>query len=186
MTCIVAVATPNGRVHMGADSAGVGGLSMALRKDSKLFVKSNMVFGCTSSFRMIQLLRYSLVIPRRHPDVDLHDYMCTAFIQSVRECFRAGGFLRKDQEVENGGVFLVGVEGHVYRIDSDFQVGERHDGFDACGCGEDIALGSLYQSRLQPDVRVRLTDALAAAEHFSAGVRGPFLFDETPAVGVAS
>lgn len=179
MTCIVAIATPEGRVHMGADSAGVSGYSMAIRRDEKLFVKSGMVFGCTSSFRMIQLLRFHLIVHKRHPELDLYEYMCTTFVGAVRECFRQGGYLSKQNEVEGGGHFLVGVDGRIFSIESDYQVGERNDCMDAAGCGADLALGSLHQSRGDDDVRRRLTDALSTAERFSAGVRGPFVFKET-------
>lgn len=51
MTCIVGI-VDNGKVYMGADSLGVGGLSKRVRKDPKLFRVGEFVFGYTSSFRM--------------------------------------------------------------------------------------------------------------------------------------
>lgn len=179
MTCIVAIIGPDGVVHMGADSAGVGGLSLQIRRDPKVFVKDNMVFGCTSSFRMIQLLRFSLVVPKRHSDVDLYQWMCTDFIDAVRKCLIGGGYASKLNEVESGGTFLVGVAGRLFVVYNDFQVGERDDLIGAVGCGEDLALGSLHQSRGDVDLRRRLVDALSTAERFCAGVRGPFVFVES-------
>lgn len=176
MTCIVGIADGE-KVIIGADSAGVGGLDISNRKDVKVFKNEGLVIGCTSSFRMIQLLQYQLHPPKRHPDVDPMRYMVTDLIEAVRTCFRNGGFMTKDKEAEIGGCFLVGLAGRVFRVESDFQVGERADGFDAAGCGESYALGAMACMPDMP-VRDRLTRALETAARFSAGVRGPFVFEE--------
>ncbi len=54
MTCIAAVAH-EGNVWMGADSAGVSGLALAVRRDPKIYRVGDFLFGFTSSFRMGQL-----------------------------------------------------------------------------------------------------------------------------------
>lgn len=179
MTCIVGIADGE-KVIIGADSAGASGYDIANRKDVKVFTNGGMVMGCTSSFRMIQLLQYVLVVPKRHPDTDVMRYMVSEFVEAVRKCFRDGGFMTKESEAEIGGTFLVGYAGRLFSVHGDFQVGERADGFDACGCGESYALGAMA---CMPDTppKERLTHALQTAEHFSAGVRGPFVFQEMPA-----
>lgn len=177
MTCIVGLVVDGGKVLVGADSAGVGGLDIANRKDVKVFTNGDFVIGCTTSFRMIQLLQYKLTPPRRHADMDPMKFMVTDFIEEVRRVFRDGGFMHKESDRELGGQFLVGHAGRLFQIYGDFQVGERADGFDACGCGESYALGSLRNtSEMLP--RDRLQTALETAAHFSAGVRGPFVFAE--------
>lgn len=176
MTCIVGIVDER-KVVIGADSAGVGGLDIQNRKDVKVFTNGPFVIGCTTSFRMIQLLQYKLNPPKRHPDTDVMRFMVTDFVEETRKVFRDGGFTTKDREAENGGTFLVGYEGRLFRIDSDFQVGERADGFDACGCGESYALGVMAVTDGQP-ARDRLLLALKTAAHFSAGVRAPFVLSE--------
>jgi ATP-dependent protease HslVU (ClpYQ) peptidase subunit len=176
VTCIVGL-VDGGKVVMGADSAAVGGLDISNRKDVKVFKNGDFVIGCTTSFRMIQLLQYKMNAPRRHPDVDVMRFMVTDFVEAVRTLFREGGFTTKQLEVESGGTFLVGYAGRLFRIDSDFQVGERADGFDACGCGESYALGAMACTPNEPP-KDRLRIALETAAHFSAGVRGPFVFEE--------
>jgi ATP-dependent protease HslVU (ClpYQ) peptidase subunit len=174
MTCIVGL-VHEGKVLIGGDSAGVGGLDIQNRKDVKVFTNGDFAMGCTTSFRMIQLLQYKLSPPKRHPDVDVMRFMVTDFVEEVRKLFRDGGFTTKDKEAENGGTFLVGHAGRLFRVDSDFQVGERADGFDSCGCGESYALGSLACTEgMLP--RERVERALVVAARFSAGVRGPFHF----------
>lgn len=197
MTVIVGLKhrTPMGvdRVYLGADSASVGGLDLMVSQVSKLWTKDEWAFGCTTSWRMNQLLRYSLVMPRPKAGQDLMEYMCTDFINAVRACFRDGGFMLKEKDREEGGTFLVGHKGRLFRVDSDFQVGEAIAEYDAVGCGECYAKGSLYSTALvmlpEPDPakqqasptqlwvpmdpEVRVYQALACAEQHSAGVRGP-------------
>ena len=110
MTCIVGL-VHEGSVYIGGDSAGVAGYGLTVRADEKVFTNGDFVMGFTSSFRMWQLLRYSLKPPKYHPDVDLIEYMVTAFVNAVRECLKTGGYAKKDKEEETAGTFLVGFRG---------------------------------------------------------------------------
>lgn len=175
MTCIVGFVEGD-TIWMGGDSAGVGGYSLTVRADQKVFRNGPMIFGFTTSFRMGQLLRYSLVVPDRHPDMDVDKFMVTAFIGAVRECLKTHGYAKKENEQESGGTFLVGYSKRIFRVCDDYQVGTALDGYDACGCGEDVARGAMFASE-HLDGRSRVLKALAAAERCSAGVRGPFFVD---------
>lgn len=172
MTCIVGL-VDRGKVWLGGDSAGVAGLSLSVRRDEKVFRNADFLIGFTTSFRMGQVLRYAFTPPKRHPDKDVMAFMVTDFVDAVRAALKAAGYARRDSEVESGGTFLVGYEGRLFRIESDYQVGDPGE-FDACGCGEDIARGALFATKDVADAEVRLGVALHAAEAFSAGVRGPF------------
>lgn len=173
MTCIVGLVR-KGEVWMGADSAGVGGLSLERRSDRKVqIVAKTFVIGFTSSFRMGQLLTVGFQPPQPRVGEDLMHFMVNDFVDAVRNRLKAGGYAERDKEVERGGTFLVGYAGRLFKIEGDYQVGERIEGFNACGCGDDLALGSLYSTQGK-DPRGRLMMALQAAEAFSAGVSGPF------------
>lgn len=172
MTCIVGI-VHKGAVYLGGDSAGVGGLFLHVREDRKVFEKDGFVFGFTSSFRMGQLLQHSFVAPPARPSDEPFAYMCTAFVDAVRACLKAGGYAKKDSEVESGGTFLVGYAGRLFRVESDYQVAETVDGYDAVGCGAEVALGSLFTSKSASPAK-RIETALEAAHNFSAGVRPPF------------
>lgn len=176
ITCIVGL-IDSGKVFIGGDSAGVGGLSLTVRADEKVFINGEFIMGFTSSFRMGQLLRYSLKPPKYHPDVDLCEFMVTDFINAVRECLKAGGVAKKDKEEETAGTFLVGFKGKLFKIEDSYQVGVPTLPYDACGCGQDIALGAMYSNSSLPPIE-RITQALEAAEQFSAGVRRPFIVKE--------
>jgi ATP-dependent protease HslVU (ClpYQ) peptidase subunit len=173
MTCIAGV-VHKGKVWIGGDSAGVcDDHSLTVRSDRKVFVNGDFIMGFTTSFRMGQLLNHSFVPPQRHADQDVMRFMVTDFVNAVRECLKTGGYAERENEVESGGTFLVGYKGRLFMIGGDYQVGEAIDGFDAVGCGSDIAKGSLYASaKLEPRKRIEM--ALRAAERFSGGVRAPF------------
>ncbi|MGA5472539.1 hypothetical protein ACPCUK_27670 [Streptomyces arboris] len=178
MTVIVGL-VHKGRVYLGADSAGVSGLQLTVRRDAKCFRTGPYVMGFTTSFRMGQLLRYAFQPP--HPTGDLHRFMVTTWTDALRTCLKDGGWARKDSEQEQAGDFLVGVAGRLFTIHSDYQVGEPADDYAAVGCGDELALGALHATaHLGMAPRARLTAALAAATHHSAGVTGPYTFASTP------
>jgi len=177
MTCIVGLEHDNGMVSIGGDSAGVDGgrLAIRIRTDEKVFINGPMIFGFTSSFRMGQLLRYSLTVPEQLPSqTDDYKFMCTTFINAVRTCLKDGGYAEVKNGEERGGFFLVGYRGKLYRVESDFQVGKSLTTYDACGCGEDYALGAMAAGDVGLSAQERIERALAIAAKFSAGVSAPF------------
>ena len=180
MTCIVGL-VEDGVVYMGGDSAAVGGLSIETRADPKVFARDGVIVGYTSSFRMGQLLQYALQIPEQSARQNDIAYLVTTFADAVRALYRDRGFMGKANEREDGGTFLLGYRGSLYKIGDDFQIGRVAHPYDAVGCGGDIALGALYATAgcgLAPERRIRL--ALEAACEFSAGVRAPFYVTSLP------
>jgi hypothetical protein len=184
MTCIVGLI--DGRTNqivLGGDSAGVGGYHLTQRRDSKVFRVGEFAMGFTTSFRMGQLLRVKFDPPPIGAKQDLFKYMVDPFIEAVRTVLKAGGFALVKDNVETGGVFIVGVRGRLFQIDDDFHVGEAIAPFTSVGCGAAYAEGSLFATqKLKQSARTRVRQALEAAEYFSAGVRGPFTFVTTPGV----
>ena len=165
---------------MGGDSAGVEGLNIKVRLDPKVFVlKERFIIGFTNSFRMGQLLNFSLKLPPQKQAQSDYQYMCTDFINTVRKCFDAGGYMGKDKEGgnrEEGGSFLVGYRSMLYEIGEDFQVGINKEPYCSIGCAEDYAHGSLFSTaKLDLSPEERITHALETAAYFSAGVRPPFV-----------
>ena len=181
MTCIVGI-TDGHTVYMGADSAGVdGAYRLQVRIDKKIFTNGEFLIGCTTSFRMIQLLRYALKPPKPKEGQDIEEFMVVDMIDAIRKTLKDGGFAKKEDEVERGGNFLVGYRGHLFEIQGDYQVAETVAGYAATGCGIDLALGSMFSTnatRMKPEARIR--QALEAAAHHSAGVSGPFWIMKNP------
>lgn len=174
MTCIIGF-IKNKKVYIGGDSAGVGGLDVTIRRDSKVFKNGNFIMGYTSSFRMGQLLRFKLKVAEQNEDQIDYEYMCTTFIDAVRKCLKDNGYATIDNNCEAIGVFLVGYNGCLYSIGGDLQVGESHESFNSVGCGECYAKGAmeiLTKSKQSP--RQIIKKALSIVVKFSGGVRPPF------------
>jgi hypothetical protein len=175
MSCIVGLVDEENTVWMGGDSAGVSGYDLRIRKDEKVFNIYPFIIGHTSSFRMGQILRYKLSPSDKLGSMGDYKYMCTLFIDEVRSRLKENGYMKIKDNEESGGEFLAGYNGKLYQIDSDFQVGECADGFDAIGCGANYALGSLHSTEYMTYAKERIEQALEAAQRFSAGVREPFV-----------
>ena len=172
MTCIVGLRHGN-KVYLGGDSAGITGWDLMIRKDPKIFISGDYAIGFTTSFRLGQLLQFRLKLPEPpRTQSRLYPFMVNEFVEAARECLKAGGVATKEKEAEQGGTFIVGVRGRLFTVESDYQVIEPAVPFAAVGSGAPYALGSLATSKGSPLARVR--QALAVAERFSAGVRGPF------------
>lgn len=176
MTCIVGIVDGK-RVIIGADSAGVAGLDVTIRKDAKAFKVGEFVMGGTSSFRMIQLLRFSFKPPEVKGDV--YKYMCTGFIDEVKNVFAKNGYSKIESNEHTGGVFLVGYKNRLFKVDSDFQVGESTDKYDSCGCGQSFSLGAFAAMPKSMRAIDKVKKALDVAVHFSGGVRPPYTIVST-------
>jgi ATP-dependent protease HslVU (ClpYQ) peptidase subunit len=176
VTCIVGVA--NGKsVWIGGDSAGVeeDGGGVTIRADRKVFANGRWIFGFAGSFRVGDLLRYVFTAPEIPTDpAELDSFMVTDFVEQVRNVLVQGGVTRIHHNVEEmDSKFLVGVHGRLFCIDSDLQVGESMETYEAIGAGERYALGSLWGSG-HLTARQRILLALEAAAHFNGGVAPPF------------
>lgn len=175
MTCIVAW-TENNKVWIGGDSAGVGGLDIRTRADEKVFKNGEMLFGYTSSFRMGQLLRYSLTIPEQSRKKDNYEYLCTDFIDAVAEMLEKKKYAKVSNNEMSIGTFLVGYKGNIYGVEDDLQIAKPMLNYEAVGCGVNIAMGALHAlSGYKMKPKERITKVLEAAVEFSAGVRPPFI-----------
>ena len=177
-TCIVGLES-DGNVYIGGDSAGVAGYARSVRVDEKVFIKGRMIFGFTSSFRMGQILRYSFDPPEQTIKQEDYAYLCGSWVDALVKCLKDKGYAKVNNNEVTGGIFLLGFNGALYRVESDFQVGRRTDSYDACGCGEQFALGALAvleEKHIGPEEKVRR--ALEIAERFSAGVKGPFVIEK--------
>ncbi len=177
MTCIVGMIDKNKNIFIGADSAGSNGYDIRTRTDKKVFINGDMIFGFTSSFRMGQLLRYSLKIPKHSQVKDDYAYLCTDFINAVIKCLEKNKYAHVKDNVASGGTFIFGYKNNLYTVEGNFQVEQINLNYTSCGSGEDYAMGALYamdDALVLTSAEEKIKRALEAAQEFSAGVRGPF------------
>jgi len=174
MTCIAGY-QKDGEVWLGGDSAGVAGLHVNLRKDTKVFKRKGIIFGFTSSFRMGQLIRYALKIPKHPSNMTDIRYLQTKFLPQLMSCLTENKYTEVKNNTAIGGTFLMAYHGKLYCVYGDFQIAEPLGDFLAVGCGEPYAFGSYWTNRRHGrQGRDIVKDALEAAAHYSGGVRPPF------------
>ena len=184
MTCVVAVSEKsNGITYIGADSLGSSSSFKISRKDKKIFkVRNalNTVMGFTTSYRMGDLLQFSEnLIPDAEKIVD-REYMVVKFIPQIIKLFEVNGYQEIDNGQISGGTFIVAQNEKIYKIGSDYQVGENFCEYDSCGCGYMAALGSLHSTaNMNMNSVDRIHMALRASQAFVPGVEAPFYIMNT-------
>lgn len=185
MTCIVGF-VKDGITYIGGDSLGSNGYSGTVNKNRKVFHSKDTdkaIIGYTSTFRMGQLLQYSKGLFDElsiNKDNINDEYMITNFIPRLQNLFNNGGIEQNNNGVKSSGEFLLGYKDKLYKVQSDYSILESVDNYDACGCGEDFALGSLKTTEnmnLKPEEKIHL--ALQSASKFSVGVAPPFYIINT-------
>jgi ATP-dependent protease HslVU (ClpYQ) peptidase subunit len=156
---------------MGADSSSVSDWNVRQTNLQKVFKRGKFLLGYAYSFRMGQLLQYSLEVEPAAYGPDL-EYLSTVFVAAVRKCLGDGG-IKRDAEGDYPGLFLLAYRGELYQVGRDLQVNHYGDDYTAIGSGAEYALGSLYSTpKLEPSTRI--IQALMAAAHFNGSVCEPF------------
>lgn len=176
MTCIIGY-TNGKNVWMGGDSAGTSkNMNQRIRADKKVFIKKEFIIGFCGSFRLGDLLKHTFMIPALN-QIDPDSFMVNQFVDSLRECLdnenKKAGYVGDNKLFPS---ILVGLKGHLYNIQSDYQCGRPEDNYDSIGSGSGIALGSMYGSKLSSNLspNKRIETALEAAARNDASVRAPF------------
>lgn len=169
MTCIVGLIEKE-KVYLGGDSAASSTNHITIIKQPKVFKNGDFIFGCQGSFRMLQLLKFSLVMPKLG-NRDIEKYLATEFADIIKTFAKEN---LSDNEGSKFGSFLLGYKKRLFEIDEDLQAIETLNGVNAIGSGSDYALGSLYTSIGQP-ANVRVIKALEASSFYCTGVAKPFV-----------
>lgn len=190
MTCIVGLIS-QGDVWIGGDSAAATDWHVRHISQPKLFFLNGalqdgdinypggckFLIGYTSSFRMGQLIEHCFTPPLYHKDEPEMPYFVQRFVPALQETLKDGGFSKIENNVVEGGEFLIGFNRKLFKVQTNFQVLQYLDGYDACGCGEEYALGALrvmqfIDANHSPERAIRI--ALATAGYFSPYVCEPY------------
>jgi hypothetical protein len=164
----------NGVVYLGGDSLSSEVHSGSVNVTKKVFRNGEFIIGVRGSRRMNQLLHFNFKPPVQKEGQSFEEFIVNDFMDAVRKCFKDGGFAGKNANgQEEGGEFLVGYRGRLFRVMPDYQFMENVDGYDAIGSGAEVAKGSLYSTVGLPPA-ARIQTALEAAEKFNISVRRPF------------
>jgi hypothetical protein len=168
MSCIVGLEFEGG-VVLGGDHGAVADTDLTRIEQSKVFRLGEMIIGFVESFRMGQVVRYSLK-PTRQRCVDDVEHLATVFVEQLRSLYGEAGVLSDTGEAP--GALLIGYRHRLYSIDTDFHVARSLTGYEAIGSGAPFALGSLASTFSAPESRARL--ALIASARHCTTVAAPF------------
>jgi len=171
MTCIVGL-VQNDEVWIGSDSRVSFGDSYGYTTSTEKVFTNRFLFGCCGDIRMINLLRYELVVPELD-EYDLDRSIVTRLIPAIQKTYKEGGWLIENQGRQQGGQFLLAVGNNLYTVDYNHQIIKPGSGFTAIGSGVEVALGSLYSTAKREPLN-RVLTALQAGASFNPYVAAPF------------
>lgn len=113
MTCIIGVIGTKEIVIAGDSAAVDSRYDLQIRSDKKIIEVGPFLMGFATSYRMGQILRYSLRIFEQLDGWDDETFMNSVFIIAVRTCLKDGGWSKVENNVEQGGEFIVGYRGRL-------------------------------------------------------------------------
>lgn len=183
MTAIVAL-EHKGKVWMGCDSAGSRDWDLRLRSedDCKIIERDGWLIGVSGVSRWLSLLKSKFAPPVAEavPTAYEETYaLVSAAVESMYQLAKQYDLVNDDKMID--AAMLIAYRGAVWIVDAGFGLVHHSYPFAAIGCGDQVALGTLYglQNAPEPyepaDAEYVITTALEAAEQFSAGVRAPFV-----------
>ena len=182
MTCCIGYKT-NKKIYFISDTQGSNDDNKEIRLDPKIFKMNNMLFATCGSFRMRDVLRYELDIPKLKIGEDIDRYIRTTVINAIRDLFVDKGICIKTDETDlaSPGDILINIKDKIYKIESDFQVGEINKPYVAIGCGarEAMAAMSMYERffnlpETKKEVNTFLINTLATVAELNINVNDEY------------
>lgn len=150
MSCIVAY--NNGDyIYFGSDSIATSNdYSQEVFKDSKIFIKNEMLIGYCGSIRAGQIIKYDFNIPFHPEGFSDMEYFCCLFFPKLLEKFNNREFFyyedNKSEDINNNNnktpPLLIGYKKKLYLIGEDFQIIESSKNYSCIGSASDYALGA--------------------------------------------
>lgn len=181
MTCIVGFRDfTNNKVYIGGDSYSVtSSLEYHVMDNDKVFERQGLIFGYTSTWRFGQLVQYTMEYPPRISDTNSMEYLCRQWVPALLACLQDNGHVGTGTQEDHDGKLqsgqaLIGLDGKLFFLNSDFSILQPSNGTFAVGCGADFALGAmavLLDTKLKPEDKVR--KCIEASSTLSGGVGGP-------------
>jgi len=176
MTCIVGI-TDGTRIVMGGDSAGSSTENPEIYNVAvnKVFAVGEYLVGICGSYRAGQIARWEMPWPEPPAaGSDLESFIVRELVPAIRQSLLAAG---SGQLLDGpkAAQFLIGLRGELYSIGGDFSAIKLEERWIAIGSGRHVAYGALHAlADIDLDEKLKVLRALAAAQSYTASVRGPF------------
>jgi ATP-dependent protease HslVU (ClpYQ) peptidase subunit len=198
MTVIVAM-EHQGKVWMGADSAGIGdNFNASTRLDRKIFWNNGYLIGFAGSFRAGQIVKHKFEMPEfpieflpenACPEIlpeniclenlpenlllKVENFFATAFIETIQLALAESAWIKSEDE---SFLLLIAIGPYFAMVDEDYQIAFEA-GHAAIGSGAAVAYGAMSALDCEPQEKIMKT--LEIASKHNAGVRSPFYYDHT-------
>lgn len=171
MTCIVGfINSKSKKMTLMADSRSSTPAGFYIDKNEfrdKVFKKGKMVFGCSGTSLLNQVVKYNCEIPELEKGEDTKAYMVTKFIPALRKAVNENNATIKGEKGTMNGTVMIGFNGHIYVIGSNYTITEVADEFTVIGSGSSFAIGSLKTNK-SPDQKEKVKFAIKlAAKHIN-------------------
>ena len=144
MTTLAAI-QGDGWAVVAADSQSSDGDGFAINIPSgKMFKNNELIIAGAGQVRGINLLEHGWEAPAvKLKNIDR--YVTSILIPSMRKCFNMADYeyKRDGEAVENDNVWIVSIQGQIYRIESDYSWERNSSNLYVAGSGERFALGAL-------------------------------------------
>lgn len=176
-TCIAALVDDEGTIFMGGDGCVTMGWTVVTVAD-KIWAKEGILYGGTGFVRPIQVVQHIFARPDMNVGEDAESYLVGRYSDAMRRLMKSSGCLRiSDEKIEHVNLnLLIGFSSQIWFMGADCSFVPMTIPIAAVGCGDHLALGSLFSTQdtgLSP--RERILKALEAASHFSPYVSAPHM-----------
>ena len=184
MTCIIAYKSDN-KVYIGGDSIAATSSMKFTSVRSKVFSKNEIIFGSTTSFRMIQLLEFQVefddyeTFAIDNDDLCISNWLITHVVENIRTTYKQFGYSTIESNVESGGDTIIAFRDKIFRLCADYSLIEVDEVCMSVGYGNEYALGACLsfdqtqkQTGFSPTQIVQKSLELTTV--FCTYVQGPF------------
>jgi len=174
MTTIVAVQYEDHCV-IGADNQVTSETGRIYRhKDmAKISERGAFLIAGSGEVQPCDLAQHTWIPPRvtAKDKLDIHHFMITKAMPSLRECLKAGGYNFDEKQESDSGQrfnFIIAVNGQLFDVGDDLSVCRTDSGFYGVGNGAAYALGALHAG-------AKINKALDIASKLDVYTSGPFI-----------
>jgi ATP-dependent protease HslVU (ClpYQ) peptidase subunit len=160
MTCIAAIKGANGSIHMAGDRQASYSNNALAMAEPKVMARNGFVYGVTGSHRTANILRHGFSEPPKLAGQEFMNYMVNSWIPAWVECLQKHGQKEVIHNISNQEAWLmIGHEGRLFIMASDFSMVEEVYPYAAIGCGGNLAKGALaviesFQEDMPPSARL--------------------------------
>lgn len=193
MSTIVAIKTED-RIWMGADRQSTDGTEKRTLANGKIALKHVVVdgtltdrpilIGLVGFHRSLTIMKYNFQPPAFPEEWSPEEYLGEFFIPAWKACLKENECIEEfgKSKMPKGDTLLVGYQGVLAMIGSDFALSVYKDGYDAIGSGYEYALGALrvFFESGATNAEQSIERSLGVASYFDPGTGSEFQIESIP------